>query len=292
MPLDLPTFYKRAGSSVIFVAIMLTGLLWNKWAFLALICLIQVLCLHEFFKLVQKIDVSSYWPKWLPYFIQLVGIGIIYPYLFWHHLFDIQSSEWTMSFWFSKLMWVLLPIIPTILLFISIIPKKEFFLAVLKCAGGLLYIALPMLLLLQIRMKDPVLPMALLLMIWTNDTMAYILGSFVGKTHFTDISPNKTIEGTIGGIVLTVGAATLFGFLANKYNLLPNNYHLIDWMMLALCATIAGTLGDLLESKLKRMADVKDSGTLMPGHGGALDRFDSLLFTAPFAYVYVIYIMH
>ena len=110
--------------------------------------------------------------------------------------------------------------------------------------------------------------------------MAYLVGSFIGKTPFSAISPKKTWEGTAGGALLTMGGAMLYGYFSHKYRM-------IDWAALALCAGVAGTLGDLVESKLKRMADVKDSGTLMPGHGGALDRFDSLLLAAPFACAYL-----
>ena len=154
----------------------------------------------------------------------------------------------------------------------------------LQAAGGLLYITLPMLLLLSMRMQDMLLPIMLILMIWSNDTMAYLVGSFIGKTPFSPISPQKTWEGTVGGALLTVGAACAVGYYTQTFSM-------ATWIALALCATIAGTFGDLLESKLKRMADVKDSGTLMPGHGGALDRFDSLLIAAPFAFVYLNYFM-
>lgn len=84
--------------------------------------------------------------------------------------------------------------------------------------------------------------------------------------------------------MITIVGAGIYGFFSH-------NYRWIDWMSLALCATVAGTFGDLLESKLKRMADVKDSGNLMPGHGGALDRFDSLLIATPFVFMYVNYFM-
>ncbi len=115
--------------------------------------------------------------------------------------------------------------------------------------------------------------------IWINDTMAYIVGSFVGKTPFSKISPKKTWEGTGGGALLAIGAAALFA------SLLGLNILLITGA--AAIIAISGTTGDLLESKLKRMAGVKDSGNFMPGHGGFLDRFDSLLVAVPAVWVYV-----
>jgi phosphatidate cytidylyltransferase len=131
----------------------------------------------------------------------------------------------------------------------------------------------------MMREKSLLLPLGLILLIWINDTMAYIVGSFIGKTPFSSISPKKTWEGTIGGALLTIIAAGIWGYFGNYYTIL-------DWIALSLCASIAGTLGDLFESKLKRLAGVKDSGNFMPGHGGALDRFDSLLVATPFAFCY------
>ena len=158
----------------------------------------------------------------------------------------------------------------------------------LKIPLGFIYITLPILLIMVMRIapvegKDDnflkILPCGIIFSIWINDTMAYIVGSFIGKTSLSKISPKKTWEGTIGGIIFCVVIITLIGnatgFYAWKH-----------WIVISLCCAVAGALGDLLESKLKRMANVKDSGTLMPGHGGFLDRFDSLLIAVPFVFLY------
>ena len=118
-------------------------------------------------------------------------------------------------------------------------------------------------------------------MIWTNDTMAYITGSVYGKTPFSKISPKKTWEGTISGGLLTIIIAGIWGYYSKRY-------HIEDWLILAAIVAIMGTIGDLLESKIKRSAGVKDSGKIMPGHGGAMDRFDSMLVAAPFVFCYVL----
>jgi phosphatidate cytidylyltransferase len=111
--------------------------------------------------------------------------------------------------------------------------------------------------------------------------MAYIEGSFIGKTPLSPVSPKKTWEGTIGGVILSTG----IGYVCGKYIWsLDAGLH---FAAIALIASVTGTLGDLLESKLKRMAGVKDSGHFMPGHGGFLDRFDSLLLATPFVWVYL-----
>ena len=122
-------------------------------------------------------------------------------------------------------------------------------------------------------------PISIVFSVWINDTMAYIVGSIIGKTPLSKISPRKTWEGTIGGILLCV---VVMGLLAYWLRL-----SVTDACFIAGIAAIAGTVGDLLESKLKRMANIKDSGQIMPGHGGALDRFDSLLIATPMVWLYV-----
>jgi phosphatidate cytidylyltransferase len=156
---------------------------------------------------------------------------------------------------------------------------------------GLLYITLPIILLIAIRNLygivpadehydlGKVIPLVLIFSLWINDTMAYIVGSLIGKTQMTKVSPKKTWEGTFGGIVLCVIVMNFVGaFMTLNFK---------DRIIIASIASVIGTLGDFLESKLKRMAGVKDSGHIMPGHGGFLDRFDSLLVAAPFVWLYV-----
>lgn len=115
---------------------------------------------------------------------------------------------------------------------------------------------------------------------WANDTAAYFVGSQVGKRPLCPkLSPHKTVEGFVGGLVVTTLSALLFGqFVSGK------NYFL--WGLLGMLAAVVGTTGDLLESTYKRLAKVKDSGILFPGHGGVLDRLDSLLLVAPLVYYF------
>jgi phosphatidate cytidylyltransferase len=129
------------------------------------------------------------------------------------------------------------------------------------------------------------LPLLIIFSIWINDTMAYLVGSLIGKTPFSPISPKKTWEGTIGGAILCV---LIIGFGFPKFIAYFFDTHLENscFVIASICA-IFGTLGDLLESKLKRLANIKDSGSIMPGHGGFLDRFDSLLIATPFVWLYI-----
>ena len=117
---------------------------------------------------------------------------------------------------------------------------------------------------------------SLLLIIWLNDTGAYFVGSRHGKTPlFPRISPAKTWEGSIGGLVTAI-------LLAGILSIFIRDLSLVDWIMLATVTVIVGSIGDLVESMLKRSLTIKDSGTLLPGHGGFLDRFDGFLFAVPF----------
>lgn len=130
---------------------------------------------------------------------------------------------------------------------------------------------------------DPLLPCAIIFSIWINDTMAYIVGSMIGKTPFSKISPKKTWEGTGGGAILCVVVIALLALVIPA----AKEVSLWHWVAIAALCAVFGTLGDLLESKIKRMANVKDSGHFMPGHGGFLDRFDSLLIATPPVWIYI-----
>ena len=140
------------------------------------------------------------------------------------------------------------------------------------------------------RIDILLLPLFTIGCMWINDTMAYIVGSVIGKTPLSKISPKKTWEGTAGGIILS---SILMGYLASRVDeWFVFGQPFSSWTILAMIAAITGTFGDLFESKLKRMAGVKDSGHIMPGHGGFLDRFDSLLIATPFVWLYVNLIMN
>ncbi|MBC9796084.1 phosphatidate cytidylyltransferase [Sinomicrobium weinanense] len=117
------------------------------------------------------------------------------------------------------------------------------------------------------------------ILVWVNDTFAYIVGKSVGRTKLlASVSPNKTVEGFVGGMTFSLIAA----YIIALYN---HDLETIHWMILAAVVVITGSLGDLIESKFKRLAGVKDSGAILPGHGGLLDRLDSLIFLAPFTYL-------
>lgn len=272
MPLHLPTFFTRLGSAVVFSILMLGGLLWNAWSFLALICLILILCLWEYFRLLALILQKPERPA-----LKLLTIASGLAFVIFTSLFYQGMNT-------SLPLLGCLVCLPVLLLMAGTLAKNGSMEDGLLAIGGLIYIVLPCALLMLLYYFHWSLPLILILCIWMNDTMAYLVGSFIGKTPFSSISPKKTWEGTAGGALLTIAGALIAAWLIPGQDL---------WLYgaLALSAAVAGTAGDLLESKLKRMAGVKDSGRIMPGHGGALDRFDSLLVAAPFAFALVLLIL-
>lgn len=284
MAFNVKTFQTRAITAVVFVVVMLAGLLWNEWSFFILFTVVQFGGWLEYQRLMDKINPD--YKKAITvhrYGIMLAGWCIL--------LFFTNSMLWIsrlsldeVGFWGGVLMMIVLPL--TIFfgsrhLFVKNMGQSVF---------GLLYVSLPLGLLMDIRMQPTDvmiwgLPLSLfyvLLLIaslWINDTMAYVVGSFIGKTPLSPVSPKKTWEGTLGGIMLCIIVVTLIGWWAG----IPVQHAIA----IAALASISGTFGDLFESKLKRLAGVKDSGNIMPGHGGFLDRFDSLLFAAIFVWLYL-----
>lgn len=120
------------------------------------------------------------------------------------------------------------------------------------------------------------------IMIWSNDSFAYVVGKSLGKHKlFESISPKKTIEGFVGGLAFSVISAFV---LEHYFGILSISV----WVLMSIIVSVFGTLGDLVQSKFKRRADVKDSGTIMPGHGGIFDRMDSMLFSSTFVYLFLI----
>ncbi len=287
MAFNFQTFKTRTLTAIIFAAVMLAGLLINQWSFLVLFSVIHFGCWIEYQKLVGLIDpdyknISAFHK----YAVMLLG----WMFLFWmtNHAYKIGSVE------LQGIGWLMMLIIAILLLGKEIVFKKQLNLKLIGYSLlGLIYISLSWGLMIDIRnigigFKGPdlldfgmIFPLAIIISIWINDTMAYIVGSFIGKTPLSKISPKKTWEGTIGGIILSVAVIGLVAYLMKAKN------EESIFLLIAFISSVFGTLGDLLESKLKRMANVKDSGQIMPGHGGFLDRFDSLLIATPVVWLFL-----
>jgi phosphatidate cytidylyltransferase len=268
----------------IFAAIMIGGLVYNQWTFLALFTVINFGCWWEFHRLMEKIEPTyKDLPNLLRYSMMLIGFAymlymsnpLMYPIGKWN-LHDLGG-------YFIIAMGALF------LVGLVLFYKKINFNNVLSLLAGFLYISLSWGLMIKLRGRvNPyeqvdagwLVPVILIASIWVNDTMAYIMGSIFGKRPLSSISPKKTWEGTISGVILAVLVISYGGhaLFALPFRLL---------ILVSFLASVMGTLGDLFESKLKRMAGVKDSGSMMPGHGGFLDRFDSLLIATPYVWLFV-----
>jgi phosphatidate cytidylyltransferase len=296
MALNLPILRTRTLTAAVFVVVMLSGLLWNQWSFFVLFSIIHFGCWHEYQKIVALIDPE--YGRISPfhrYGVMLAGWCLML--YFTNQTFDIGSVSLHWIGWWAGLT------------FLFVLPAGEVILSrqlQLKNIGysalGLIYISLSWGLLTNIRSfsyGDPTAiigeyyVLVIIGSIWINDTMAYIVGSLIGKRPLSAISPKKTWEGTLGGILLSIMIMGFVGYFVSDRLDDPRDWEAISqWMIIAAIASIAGTFGDLLESKLKRMAGIKDSGHLMPGHGGFLDRFDSLLLATPFVWLYVMWTGH
>lgn len=146
------------------------------------------------------------------------------------------------------------------------------------------YVGIPFSLLIIINdLHSPNVILGMLLLVWANDSFAYLVGSKIGKTPlFPRISPKKTWEGSTGGLIATFLTGIFLSYVFNDLSL-------ISWIILAGIASIFGSLGDLVESMFKRSMKIKDSGKILPGHGGILDRFDAFIFIIPFTAIYLIF---
>jgi phosphatidate cytidylyltransferase len=291
MALNLKTFKTRTLTAAVFVVIMLSGLLINQWTFLALFSVIHYGCWIEYQKLIALIDPDyKTISPFHKYGVRLLGFG----FMLWVTTDAFQIGEvslYEIGWWLLIVSLIALPVM-------EIIVSRQFNLKNLGYSFfGLLYISISLGALVNLRCGPPatsgnlffgpdfllvigeVICLMIIASLWINDTMAYIVGSLIGKTPFSAISPKKTWEGTIGGAILAIAVVTLSSyFITNAY---------ISALCISSITAVFGIIGDLFESKLKRMANVKDSGSIMPGHGGFLDRFDSLLFACPFVWLYV-----
>ena len=261
----------RAITGAFFVIILIGSVLISQYTFIALFGIITVFSAIEFLSLFNRSETRGQLISGtlLSIFIYLMASLI---------LFEVVSFKW------------LLLIVPfTFLVLIGELyrgrehPFQNAALTILSS----LYIAAPFSLFIYFAFINgtyqPNFIIGIFILIWTNDTFAYLVGRQFGKTKlFYRISPKKTIEGSFGGAVVTLIAG---GLISKWLDVLG----FWDWLVLALIVVIFASLGDLIESMLKRSLNVKDTGNILPGHGGLLDRFDALIGVAPFIFTYLLF---
>ncbi|MFT5102989.1 MAG: phosphatidate cytidylyltransferase [Candidatus Latescibacterota bacterium] len=254
----------RGLSGTVYIAIVIASMFVSREWFIGLFTLLAVITLFEFLKIVH---LKSY----LAYALLLAGL-----YFFSYSIFDHYAL---------LLLLILCGLINLFLLKdlfatskIPMFEKKKYIFVILYLISGFIF-------LMNIPYRNetftPQILLVIFILIWSNDSFAYLIGKNFGKIKLLErVSPKKTVAGFFGGLVGTIIASFIIFNLTGLYNL-P------IWLGMATLISVFGTIGDLIQSKFKRQAGVKDSGTLMPGHGGMYDRLDSIVYTSPFVYAFL-----
>lgn len=270
-------FIQRAVTSVLFVIVLVGCILYSPLSFGILFTIISVLSVHEFAQLVSKSSEVSINKT-------ITALGGAYLFL---ALMSFCTQQSVGARVFLPYLGLLLYMMITELYLKKKNPTGNWAYSMLSQ----LYVALPFALLNVLAFQNspetgsvtynPILPLSIFVFIWLSDTGAYCVGSLIGKHRlFERISPKKSWEGSIGGGIFSI--ASSLGF-AHFFPFMPG----WQWVGLAIVVVIFGTWGDLTESLMKRQLGIKDSGNILPGHGGMLDRFDSALMAIPAAVVYL-----
>lgn len=261
-------FIKRSLTGIAFVIIMLGAIIWSPVSLFLLLIVIATLSLYEYFSLFKSkeplvvIGISSGM-----FILSLIFLErqVILPHKFLYLLLLPFSGIW----------------------FLFFLRRKNIIESIIVTVSGMAYILIPLSLIPFLTQNtlfnnyDPGILLGTLIIIWVYDSGAYISGVLFGKHKMAPrFSPKKSWEGLAGGTIL----AFLASVLISKYFVSLN---ITDWMVLSILIVGSSTIGDLFESHLKRKAGIKDSGKILPGHGGIMDRFDSVFFAIPFVFLYV-----
>lgn len=262
---------KRAISGAVYILLLIFSIICCVETFFILFGLFLVIAVYEFCSLVQL-------NKILPILVALLLYGSV-TYL------ESQNIPLSKNFDYTLLGATLL--ISFRCMYFLFNDKQYKIDSISKYVFLLGYIILPFIIITKIpfgiKGYNPKIIIGIFILIWTNDTFAYIVGKSIGKHKlYEKISPKKTVEGFLGGIVFAIIAS----YLIATYYIEGKQTAQFIWLGFALIVGIFGTIGDLIESKFKRIANVKDSGAIMPGHGGVLDRLDSVIFVAPFIFLF------
>ncbi len=267
----MSNFLQRSFTGFFFVSFITIGVLWHKALFFGLFLIIEILALNEFYNLATK-------SKSLPqkYYGSVVGALFFIAGFVWH-IFDYGN-------YFSLL---LIPVVSFVFIFELYRNQKHPLLNIAITLFGIFYISVPLMLLNHIVFLNGTfngkILLGIFILIWASDSGAYLFGVTMGKHRlFERISPKKSWEGFFGGLATSQLAA----YLLTQY---LGSLGYLHWGIIAAIVVVFGTFGDLVESMMKRSIGIKDSGNILPGHGGILDRFDSFLFTIPVIFTYLYY---
>ena len=266
----LKEFIKRSISGVLFASVLILAAQ-NRLSFLALILIFGLISLKEFNSLIEQKNPLSY----LIFIFLFLTFGFL----------DLLLESTTLIYEVSQ-------IIHVVCIFVLLFLTRDLFsskslpkLLTNRYINTTFYISCGFIFLILISLSSGTYSsstiIGMFVLIWTNDSFAYLIGSNFGRQKlFESVSPKKTVEGFLGGLFFS----TVVGYLLFKF---ADNLEFSNWLIISVIVSVFGTIGDLIESKYKRQANVKDSGNLIPGHGGLLDRMDSAIFIAPFIYLFI-----
>lgn len=264
---------QRTVTGIIFLVLVIGAIALSKYSYFILFELIIIGAMYEFYTLAEK-------KKFGPQKIYGIVIGAM---VFAAHFFFVQSDI------SSEIFLGVIPLIISVFI-VELYRKSEYaFVNIGFTFLGILYIAVPFsfanyLVFAPGKMYNYQLLLGFFFLTWSFDTLAYVFGVSFGKHRlFERISPKKSWEGFIGGLVSSIGIAYLISLFFTQLDFM-------NWAILSILIAVFGTYGDLVESSFKRNIDEKDSGSILPGHGGILDRFDSVFFTLPLFYLYLHFI--
>jgi phosphatidate cytidylyltransferase len=260
----------RAISGVIYASLFLLSLQ-SQHALIGLFFVFGIICIAEFNKLINQKGIISY----------IIFFVLYLFFAYWQLVLKINEG-------FNEAIQILHVLTIFVLLFLikDLFSEKTLPLFITKrYINTTFYLSSAFIFIILIadyyEEFNPNILLGSFIMVWVNDSFAYLVGKNFGKQKlFSSISPKKTVEGFLGGLFFSC----ISSYFIAKYT---NTLDFSNWLILAIIISVFGTLGDLIESKYKRQAGVKDSGVIMPGHGGLLDRLDSIIFAAPFIYLFL-----
>ena len=266
---------KRIISGLVFGVLFISSL-YTHLSFALLTFILGIISTNEFNKLTNQ--------KGIGYYIVFSAIYIYFALT--EYLLNINNQP---NSWFNDLKDTLL----IISIFVSLFLLRDLFstknlmsVLIKKYFRFIFYITSSFIFIYLIAnfngFYDPSVILGCFILIWVNDSFAYMVGKKFGKQKlFYSISPHKTVEGFLGGLLFCCISASI----VSRY--VDDSISTSNWLTMAIIVSVFGTLGDLIESKFKRESNVKDSGKIMPGHGGILDRLDSIIFASPYIYLFL-----
>lgn len=272
-------FFQRTLSAVVYAGTVIASILFHPMYFGIVFMIVSAWAIYEHHKLIQTSIKSACYA--------ITAAVLLFATLYFYFLGD-PIFKWLLFFYLATLTAAVIREL--------FIPQDDPIRSWGNLCASQLMIALPFALMNGILMENKFLLLALFIIIWLNDSGAYIVGSLMAKRKqgnhkmFPRVSPAKSWEGLIGGFIFDIIAGYIFYRIGWTVDLTLTPYPLLNSILFALTIGIFGTLGDFIESLFKRTIGVKDSGKFLPGHGGVLDRFDSLLLAVPVAYLVFVYL--